>query len=62
MTRIEEIEHAVGSLSAEEYRKFRQWFLERDWSDWDQQLEDDVASGKLDFLCREALDEKKDSG
>jgi hypothetical protein len=32
MTRIEEIENAVASLPVEEYRQFREWFLERDWT------------------------------
>ena len=59
MTRIEEIEHAVNALPSEEYSKFRQWFFERDSVEWDRQLESDVSNGKLDFLCKEALEEKK---
>jgi hypothetical protein len=59
MTRIEEIEQAVSSLPVDEYNQFRQWFIERDWTDWDSQIEADGAAGKLDFLCREALEEKK---
>lgn len=59
MTRVEELERAVISLTAEEYRKFRQWFLERDWAQWDQQIEEDSRAGKLDFLIREALEAKQ---
>jgi len=59
MTRVEEIEMAVDSLSEEEFRKFRNWFLERDWEKWDTQLESDSAEGRLDFLVQEAMDEKK---
>ena len=58
MTRIEEIENAVASLPVEEYRQFREWFLERDWTQWDKQIEADSESGKLDFLVKEALEEK----
>jgi hypothetical protein len=58
MTRIEEIENAVASLPVEEYRKFREWFLERDWAQWDKQIEADSESGKLDFLVKEAMEEK----
>ena len=58
MTRIEEIEQAVASLPAEEYRQFREWFLERDWGQWDRQIQADSESGKLDFLVKEAMDEK----
>ncbi len=34
MTRLEELEMAVDSLSKEEYSQFRRWFLERDWEKW----------------------------
>ena len=58
MTRIEEIESAVASLPVEEYRQFRDWFLERDWAQWDKQIQSDSESGKLDFLVKEAMEEK----
>ena len=61
MTRLEELETAVGALPEKEYSKFRQWFLERDWEKWDRQIEADSTSGKLDFLAREAR-EAKNSG
>jgi hypothetical protein len=58
MTRVEEIEKAVASLPVEEYRQFRDWFLERDWAQWDKQIHADSESGKLDFLVKEAMEEK----
>ena len=58
MTKVKEIETAVGSLPVEEYRQFRAWFLKRDWEAWDRQIETDSASGKLDFLLKEADEEK----
>jgi hypothetical protein len=33
VTRIEEIKNAVVSLPVNEYRRFRDWFLERDWEE-----------------------------
>jgi hypothetical protein len=59
MSKLEELERAVSALTAEEYREFRQWFLERDWEQWDQQIEEDSRAGKLDFLIREALEAKQ---
>jgi hypothetical protein len=59
MTKLEELERAVASLTEEEYREFRHWFLERDWEPWDRQIEADSRAGKLDFLVREALEAKK---
>jgi hypothetical protein len=59
MAKIEELKNEVESLPDVEYRQFRRWFLEKDWSDWDNQLETDVAAGKLDFLVKESLEEKR---
>ena len=58
MTNLEEIERAVDALPENEYGEFRRWFLERDWAKWDEQIEADSASGKLDFLIREAQEAK----
>jgi hypothetical protein len=58
MSRLREIELAIDSLPEEEYSQFRRWFLERDWVKWDRQIEADSASGKLDFLVREAQEAK----
>lgn len=58
MSKVEEIEAAIESLSEDEYVRLRKWFSEKDWEKWDRQIEADSESGKLDFLVREALDEK----
>jgi hypothetical protein len=59
MTRVEQLEEAIDALPVEEYRQFRDWFFERDWKQWDQQIALDSAAGKLDFLLKEAADEKQ---
>ena len=46
MTKVESIEREVRDLSA---------FAEFDAAEWDRQLEEDVASGKLDRLADAAL-------
>jgi hypothetical protein len=56
--RLEEIQVAIESLPYEEYIRLRQWFSERDWGEWDRQIEADSESGKPDFLIEEALNEK----
>lgn len=58
MTKVEEILCSIESLSEEEYSRLREWFSERDWEKWDRQIEVDSESGKLDFLIKEARDEK----
>ncbi|HQI29163.1 MAG TPA: hypothetical protein PLT20_13835 [Sedimentisphaerales bacterium] len=58
MNKLEDIEMAVSALPEQEYLQFRRWFLERDWENWDRQIEADSASGELDFLVREASEAK----
>jgi hypothetical protein len=58
MTKVEEIQTAIESLSQKEYERLRHWFTERDWEDWDRQIEIDSERGRLDFLIKEALNEK----
>ena len=55
---IEQIKAAIEALPKKDYVELRQWFSERDWQTWDRQIEEDSKSGKLDFLVKEALDEK----
>ena len=55
MTTVAEISGAVRRLPKRELRKFRKWFVAYDAAAWDQQLERDVAAGRLDRLAREAL-------
>ena len=59
MTKLKELEMAVASLREREYREFRRWFLERDWENWDRQIEQDSTAGKLDFLAKEAIEARK---
>ena len=54
---VQELEVAVQKLSPEELAKFRRWFADFDWQLWDEQLERDVAAGKLDALAAQALDD-----
>ena len=59
MTKVEELERVVASLTVEEYDEFRRWFLENDWEKWDKQIEEDLRAGTLNFLITEALEAKK---
>ena len=54
MSRVEEIEAAIEGLSPEEYRRIVQWFRLREQKRWDEQMDADSATGKLDFLFDEA--------
>jgi hypothetical protein len=54
MTKLEQIEKSVASLSDEELKSFAEWFDELRWERWDRQLERDTKSGKLDRLVADA--------
>ncbi|NJK73561.1 MAG: hypothetical protein HC849_16905 [Oscillatoriales cyanobacterium RU_3_3] len=55
MSNLQEIESAIGKLSANELAAFRVWFAEFDAKIWDRQFEEDVAAGRLDNLAQRAL-------
>lgn len=57
MTKVQNIENEIKSLTNEELSEFRSWFLEFDSEAWDDQIENDAHSGKLDRLAQEALEE-----
>ena len=55
MSRLEELEIEIGKLAPEDFARLREWFLERDWADWDEQIKRDSQAGKLDQLINRAL-------
>jgi hypothetical protein len=57
---VDEIKNAIELLPERDFIQLRQWFSEKNWTKWDRQIEADGATGKLDFLVKEALDEKRE--
>jgi hypothetical protein len=58
MSNVEAIKKAIETLPDEDYAQLRKWFSEKDWRKWDKQITADSRAGKLDFLVKEAFDEK----
>ena len=54
MMKVEQLQIEIEALPEEDFSRLRRWFAEKDWELWDNQLESDVAAGKLDFLLDEA--------
>ncbi len=52
---VEEIEKVVAELPPNQLRRFRSWYEKFDSDAWDKQIENDIASGKLDALADAAL-------
>ena len=58
MSRIDRLKVEIESLPGEEIAELFRWLSEKDWEKWDKEIEADSQAGKLDFLAREARDEK----
>ena len=54
---IQEIEQAITELSPDQLARLREWFDEYFAQVWDEQIERDAASGRLDKLIAEANEE-----
>jgi hypothetical protein len=57
MDRVEEIEAAITQLGPDEYGRLLEWLRAREQKQWDDQIDRDSSSGKLDFLFKEIEDE-----
>ncbi|MDF0676962.1 MAG: hypothetical protein P0120_21905 [Nitrospira sp.] len=58
MSRVDELKTEIERLPHEEFAELARWLSEKDWERWDKEIEADSAAGTLDFLVREALEEK----
>lgn len=58
MPKVDKLKAEIEKLPREEFTELVRWLSEKDWESWDKELEADSEAGKLDFLMREALDEK----
>jgi len=54
---LENIENAILSLPSHEFERLRRWFFDLDYDRWDEQIEQDIAGGKLEALAQEAIAE-----
>ncbi|HMD84018.1 MAG TPA: hypothetical protein VKO18_04880 [Terriglobia bacterium] len=58
MSKIEELKTDIEKLSSAEVAELFRWLSEREWESWDKEMEADSQAGRLDFLVREACQEK----
>lgn len=57
--KVEDIEKAIAQLPEEQLKQFRAWYESFDSDAWDEQIEKDVAAGKLDSLADAAIADHK---
>jgi hypothetical protein len=55
MSDVEQIESAILRLPPQDFRRLTDWIAELHQRRWDEQLERDVAAGRLENLAAEAL-------
>ncbi len=58
MSKIDQLKAEIEELPDEDRAEIFRWLSEKDWENWDRQIEADSRAGKLDFLVREAREEK----
>ena len=58
MSKVDELKAEIERLPSEEFAELFQWLSEKDWERWDQEIEADSQAGRLDFLERQAHEEK----
>jgi len=58
MSKIDSLKAQIESLPSEEFAEIFRWLSEKDWVRWDEEIAADSDAGRLDFLEREARDEK----
>lgn len=56
---VEEVEKAVAQLPPNQLKRFRAWYEKFDADLWDEQIERDISSGKLDALAEKAIADYK---
>jgi hypothetical protein len=60
MSRVEELEGQIKTLSSNELQELRAWLAEYDAEIWDRQFNADAISGRLDALADRALNDFSD--
>jgi hypothetical protein len=58
MLKLEQLQMEIVALPEKDFARLRRWFAEKDWEQWERQIEADDAAGKLDFLLAKAAEAK----
>jgi hypothetical protein len=58
MSKIDELKAEIEGLPNEEFAEIFRWLSEKERERWDKEIEADSHAGRLDFLAREAREQK----
>jgi len=50
---LDEAKDVIERLPSDEFAKFQAWFAQFAEDDWDRQIAEDVAAGRLDHLAEQ---------
>jgi hypothetical protein len=57
MKTVQQIEHAIITLTDDDFRTLYHWMIEMDHQKWDQQIAEDSERGLLDEFTNQAIRE-----
>ena len=58
MSKIDQLKAEIEKLPTQEFGELYRWLSTKDWERWDNEIEADSQAGRLDFLVREAREQK----
>jgi Fe-S cluster biosynthesis and repair protein YggX len=58
MSKIDQLKAEIERLPNEEFAEIFRWLSEKGWERWDKEIDADSEAGRLNFLVREAREEK----
>lgn len=58
MSKIDQLKAEIERLPSDDFAELFRWLSEKGWERWDKEIEADSQAGRLDFLVREAREEK----
>ncbi len=54
MTKVQLLREEIEKLDHDEFAELRDWINERDWEQWDREIEEDSKSGALEEFMEAA--------
>ncbi|HEV2719871.1 MAG TPA: hypothetical protein VG323_07605 [Thermoanaerobaculia bacterium] len=54
MTKVQMLQEEMEKLDRDEWAELHKWVIERDWEQWDREIEEDSESGALEEFMEEA--------
>jgi hypothetical protein len=60
MTKVQALQEKIIELDSDDFAQLLKWMNEREWDEWDREIEEDSANGRLDAFFEEARREHRE--